>query len=421
VTLAAHQPAREPRRLNWESLATGAMGLGLAFSALPALMVSNPPLITYSDVFLLVGMVMLLPKLLRGRFDASPIYVLGALCLLCMSLLSFALVPQAGHEQGLLRISYALIVLPTAMMLWRPSTERIGFMAACYVAGTSTSVVYGVIQGPEADGRNLGLTPHPNALGLTSLLSIALLPFLMRLRPSARWAVLGAGVVCAYGVWISGSRGSLIGLVLVSLVFILRERSATAALFSWGACIPLLIAWPRLVDENSNNVLSRVLGGGSAQDATGQREVALREALDQVQQHPFLGNGFGTIRAAQIAYLQVLTALGILGLIAFVLILAALALPILRAQEPLRLLAYAAVGYVLVAPFTDSVSDTLVWAPLSLCVLIRPPRGPDPALTSAAAEQVSAGRFSAARSLQVQLTPSTQAPFARDGLDRSRR
>ena len=47
-------------------------------------------------------------------------------------------------------------------------------------------------------------------------------------------------------------------------------------------------------------------------------------------------------------------------------------LPLLTGREPLRLLCYMAAGYILLAPFTDSLSDTLIWAPLSMCVVARP-------------------------------------------------
>ena len=360
------------RRLTWESLATGVMCLGLGFAATPSLKVVNPPLVTYSDVFLFLGLVMLMPRLLRGRISASPLYLVGALMLFCVAVLSFVLVPQAGQVQGVFRITYALIVMPLAFVLWRPAQARVTLLAASYVLGTCVSVAYGVVNGPGPDGRNLGLTFHPNGLGHTALMAIALLPYLAAVRPSARWLLVGAALVCSYGIWISGSRGSLIGLVLTALVYVLVERSATAALFAWGGAIVLVMAWPRLSAENSNNVLSRVIGGGSSGDANGQRLEALHEALDQIQAHPFRGNGFLTIRAAQNAYLQITAALGIFGLVALLLILAALVLPLLTGRDPLRLLCYLAAGYILLAPFTDSLSDTLIWAPLSMCVVARP-------------------------------------------------
>jgi hypothetical protein len=356
------------RAVSWDDLATVVVGLGMAMATMPSLMVSNPPLITYSDVALLVGFAMLLPRMLAGRVYASPLYLIGALCLLCISLIWLALAPYSVQVQGILRLTYAVVVLPCAIMLWRPSVGRIAVLAGFYVAGTTISVLYGAAYGHPADGRNLGLTLHPNGLGHTAMLAVALLPFLVRVLPAARFAALFAGVVCTYGIWISGSRGSLIALTLVALVYVLRERSATAALFAWGGFTVLVLVWQRLVSDTSNNVLSRVAGGGSSSDATGQRLLALHDSLHEIHEHPLLGNGFGTIRAAQDAYVQIFAALGIFGLIGFILVLTALALPLFTAKEPIRLLAYAAVGYAVLAPFTDSTSDTLVWAALSLCM-----------------------------------------------------
>jgi O-antigen ligase len=289
-------------------------------------------------------------------------------------LMSFALVQQPGQLQGLLRIAYAMVVLPMMFVLWRPSLRRIAFLMASYVAGTAVSVIDGLITGPGGDGRTMGLTPHPNALGHTALVSLALVPFLSAVHPSSRWLIRLAAAVCLYGIWLSGSRGSLIALVLVVLVYILVESSATVALFAWGVGIVLFLVAPRLLDGTGNNALTRILGGGSAEDATSQRAVALHQALDQISAHPFIGNGFDTIRAAQSAYLQITAALGIIGLIALVLILLGFAVPLVTAPHPIRLLSYTATAYLLLAPFTDSLSDTMIWAPLSLCILVRPKR-----------------------------------------------
>ena len=285
--------------------------------------------------------------------------------------MSFVVLPDQNQVQGVFRITYALVVLPMAFILWHPSATRIVQLAGSYVLGTCISVVYGVINGPGPDGRNLGLTFHPNGLGHTALMSIALLPFLIAMRPSARWVFITAGAICSYGIWISGSRGSLIGLVLVGLVYVLIERSAVAALFAWGCAIVLVTAWPSVSSQDSNNVLSRLIGGGSSGDANGQRLQALHEAVAQIDGHPFRGNGFATIRAAQDAYVQISAALGIFGLIALLLILFALVAPLVTGRAPRRLLCYVPAAYMLLAPFTDSLSDTLVWAPLSLSVLAR--------------------------------------------------
>src|SRR3954470_10210222 len=99
-----------------------------------------------------------------------------------------------------MRIVYALVILPTAIMLWGPTTKRIAFLAASFVAGTVISVGYGVIHPPGGDGRALGLTLHPNGLGHTCMLSIALLPFLVGVRPRLFPLAALAGLVVAYGL-----------------------------------------------------------------------------------------------------------------------------------------------------------------------------------------------------------------------------
>jgi hypothetical protein len=96
---------------------------------------------------------------------------------------------------------------------------------------------------------------------------------------------------------------------------------------------------------------------------------------------------------------QIFAALGIFGLIGFILVLTALALPLFTAKEPIRLLAYAAVGYAVLAPFTDSTSDTLVWAALSLCMGARdsPEAGQVTGAANSSALAVNASGSTAAR------------------------
>jgi O-antigen ligase len=267
------------------------------------------------------------------------------------------------------------------VMLWAPSAARVVLLALSYVVGTAISVIYGVVAGSTAD-RNLGLTLHPNGLGYTCLYSVALLPFLLNARPSWRWPLRALALIALVGMWTSGSRGSVITLTLVLLVYIIVEGSATAIFFGWGLAAVLIFVRETVTSVGGNNVLARLLGGGSAEDATGQREVALHTALDQIREHPLLGSGFSALRAAHDIYLQIYAALGLLALIGLVLVLIGLATPVMRRNDPLRQVAYVAVAFVLLGPLSDSLSDTLAWAPLALCILVGRPNRTDPPATS---------------------------------------
>jgi O-antigen ligase len=178
------------------------------------------------------------------------------------------------------------------------------------------------------------------------------------------------GLVLAYGIWISGSRASLLVLIILAAMFPFLERSIKAAGFIALLGIVGIAMLDRILDQNDgSNALSRLLGSGSG-GSDHERLEGLAEAWAVFQQSPIIGNGFEfeTFLAHNI-YMQVLTCVGIIGFVAFMLILWAFAIPLFTAKPPYRLLAYPAVAYIVVGPITPNLGSRYVGVMLAISFL----------------------------------------------------
>lgn len=353
---------------HWDRLAAAVVTLGMFFAPMPKLEISLTPLVTLADVFFVMGFGMMLPRLLRTRVSGHGSFLTGALILTTGIFVSLAVHPGSGQSTTALRLLYALVVLAAMMLLWAPSRAQVSGLSLAYLGGTVVSVLYGLPHG--GGSRNLGLTLDPNGLGYTCLFSMALLPLLFEQRPRLRWVLWGGAAICVVGLWTGGSRGALIAAGIVFLVYTAVERSAVAALFMWGGAAAVLMLRSTISHTKGNNVLARLLGEGGATGATGQRQQALQTGLHQINDNPVFGAGFAAIRGAHNIYVQLAAAIGLPALVGLILILGGFALPIFNRRDPLRKIAYLAIAFIVLGPLSDSLYDTLGWAPLSMCVLL---------------------------------------------------
>ena len=138
-----------------------------------------PPVVTYADICFVVGFALLLPRLLRQPLKAPALFLVGALLLVCFALVGLAIHPDVSQSAtGLVRLLYAVIALPLAFRWWNPSLGRITLLVTAYLLGCVYSLVYGLIKGPLADDRHLGLATHPNGFGISLALGLSLVPYL---------------------------------------------------------------------------------------------------------------------------------------------------------------------------------------------------------------------------------------------------
>lgn len=327
---------------------------------------------TLSDAFLVVGLVLLIPHMLGGRLEAPPLFVGGAVLLVVAGLVASTF--SAAPLQSLLemmRLVAAGVILPMAFLMWNPPRAKIIAVAAAYVSGSAISSAYGLLTGSKSpDGRYGGLSDHPNALGLTAMFSVALIPYLLATsRQGHRWIWMALGAVNAVGIWISGSRAALLVLLVLLVIFPLVSRSALGlGLLGFGTALCLFFA-ERLLNVEGGNALSRLLGAGSSADSNADRTNRIEAVMDSIREHPLLGSGFIHSWYAHVTYLEIMSAAGLFGLIGFCSILIAADRNVLSAPHPSSLLAYPALAYTMVGFVTNVLWDRYIWIPLSLSLL----------------------------------------------------
>ncbi|MCW2856670.1 MAG: hypothetical protein JWR52_2285 [Marmoricola sp.] len=362
-------------------IAVGPDNMGIGFMVLGMLMAPMNALglagnIDVSDVFFVLGFGLLIPRMLtRGRPRLPPLYVIGIGILFTGGMISSLLAAQVTSSLvGFLKIILATMVLVFVLNLLRPSGKLLDTLVWAYVIGQMISTAYGIVRHGHttAQGRNVGLTTQPNFLGLGGQIAFALLIFLFyRVKPQNRWIVLGAMAVVGYSVVASGSRASLLCCALVILAWPIVERSAMA--WYWllsGAAVAVVSANSILGALGQTNLLNRLSGNTSAQFSDQARTDLLHQGLDLFWKHPIQGNGWSkdTLLAFHNAYLEVAVGGGVLTLVGFVLVIAAIVRPLFQQGTPNRL-AYAGLSYAAFGLIGPTLYDRIVWAALSLILV----------------------------------------------------
>ena len=336
---------------------------------------------TFADVFLVIGFALLIPQILDGRLQAPPMFVAGAVILISAGLVATTFSAAPFQSVGeMMRLVASAVMLPTAFLLWNPSRRKIVAVAGAYTCGSAFSTGYGLVTGLKTDdGRYAGLAEHPNGLGLTSMFSVALIPFLAAASGrERRWLWITLGAVNAVGVWVSGSRAALLVLLVLLPIFPLVSRSAAGVgLLGFATALGLLFA-DRLLNVEGGNALSRLLGAGSTAGSNADRGDRIDTVLAIIREHPLLGSGFIHSWYAHVTYLEIMAAAGLFGLIGFCAILLAADRTVLTAPHPFNLLAYPAVGYTIVGFATNVLWDRYIWIPISLSMLAWIHSRPDP-------------------------------------------
>lgn len=381
--------------------------------------VASADFVTFSDLFFLLGMGLLVPTLLRQRARPPTLFLLGAGGVLVFVLISSLLStdPVVSLNYGG-RLVAAVVVLPTLFLLWRPDKAMIDRLAWSYVLGHVLSTAYCFVEGQALNNRYDGLTTHFNFFGIAAIVSTALLVHLHWSQPDRRLAVWAAGMVCLLSVILSGSRGAALVVVMVALLYPLAERSLASAYLLVAGALALVIGGDRLLTAfGQGSVFARLSGDQTTTYADNERIDAFNLGVEQFSLRPLRGNGFdaGALDAHNI-YLQVAIGIGILGTVAFVLVLGSAIRPLIG-TSPLRRLAYVPLAYAAIGMLTNSLWDRFVWLAISLAivasVLPEATEPEDPESTDAADPDAAdadtpadgTGRTATARGAPLQRTP----------------
>lgn len=341
--------------------------------------------ITFSDLFFVLGIGLLLPRMLRGRPSIPVLYYIGSMVFLVAGFLASLIAPAPLQSvSGLARFAVAAMVLPLAMSTWRPSKRVLIWLASAYVVGQMVSTLYAYTKGAEAQGRYFGWTTHPNFFGMGGHTAYALLIFLFyQLKPKHRWVLLIPAAVVVQSVLMSGSRASLLLIALVTVAWPVVERSTVAWwVLLTGGVVGLVAANSILGSVATSSALGRIQGGLSADSSDEARTQLLHEGLHKFLDNPIIGHGFDTtVIDYHNVYLEVLIGGGIIALVGFVIMLVPLVSGLFRSGTPNRL-CYVGLSYAAFAMIGPSLWDRIVWAGLALVFVQTADPDPDPDLTA---------------------------------------
>jgi O-antigen ligase len=289
----------------------------------------------------------------RGLVARQPVLVAALVLLAAWAAVSISWAEEtASAQQTVVRLLLNFVLFPIALVAIQRQRD-VSWLFAVFIAGALFSVAYGLLHGPfgkpgEA-GRLQGAGVNPNQLGayLAVAMVFAAVFFANRRSPAiTRWAALVAGSLAAVSLFLTLSRGALLGLgaaLLVAPLAVGRGRRAAAlalvVLTAAGAA-----TWFAAVAPASavNRITHPAYGGGSG------REDLWRVGWRMVHDHPIVGVGAGNFSVASInyllrpgatqrdkyvvgpskepahnIYLTVLAELGVVGFALFVVILAA--------------------------------------------------------------------------------------------------
>jgi O-antigen ligase len=366
------------------------------------------PNVTWSDAFLLLGVVALLGSWTVGRIERVPVppwLLLGGSLVVTSALLVALISPSlpindayeawvalrpdnaTGGAAMAVRLVIALIGLPIVIAAVCTTFDRVRLLTDAWLLGSCVCGAVAILAALGFDlqhtltgahyariggDRYTGLTVHANHLGLAMELALPLMLF--RFNEHPRYKV-GAVVLIAAEL-VSGSRAALIGVVIgIVVVAWLRPQFRRPLLFAAAAgAIAVILGFGHL-DVSS---LSRFTDSDlSAQIADEHRAAALRESIDLVAARPWLGYGFQVVRAAHNVVLQILAAGGILALIGYCIAIVGatrVAWRMSRSQIPddLRITAQGLFATMIVwvcsSLLQNNIADRFLYAPIALIV-----------------------------------------------------
>ena len=351
----------------------GVLALGVAFATAPMykrLAPAGSP-ITPTDLALVGGFALMLPRLLRNRFELPVQYVAAGGVIFTTGLIGSLTSDQTAVAFLALGFWMAtMFVLPTGVHLWRPSSAEVQLMAWLFVAGQAFSFVYGMATGASYGGRFYGLTIHPNYFAEAGLISFALLLHLTTVTPARfRWITWAAMAFSVYTVFISGSRAGMLGLAAVVALIPVVERSTVRmyllSLLAAGGAVFVSMN-PSLL---THGALGRLTGHGSATGSDEERTRGLVSGWHRFLDHPLSGSGLTDLFDVHNNYLEVGIGVGIFGFLAFLVVLYTLTGPLVLGSHPLRRLCYPVLAYGVFGATIPSLYDRTMWVPMSLSVV----------------------------------------------------
>lgn len=364
----------------WGFAHAGTAMITLAYFMAPLDSVRPVPglrIVSAADVLWGVGFLTLAPILVRRRFALPMAFLAPLLAFVAVATLASVGNPHpVSTFEQLLRLTVGALGLPILLGWWKPDEKVVVRLAAAYVLGATLSSAVGIV-GYHGE-RIQGLTTHPNFFAMCCTLAIAIVPFLeTRLEEVWRLVILATVPINLLGIWWSGSRTALLGMMLVALLYPLLKRSVVAALSLAVAGVSAMYLVFRFAANSTdqNSALGRLLGEGTASVSDNERILHQEQAWHNFVSSPVIGRGFeprtqGLGFDAHNIYLQVASATGVLGVTAFLLMLVFLAKQATVRTRHLGLLAVPTLVYMFVGPVVPMLWDRWIWCMVALALLV---------------------------------------------------
>jgi hypothetical protein len=341
--------------------------------------------VSIGDIALVLAGIATLPFARRAQPPGTVVVVLiGTFLVTSGGLLGMA-AAQAWYGVPLLLKFVAgapmVIVIVTFMNPRRHVAEMLLLFYA--LGGVISSVGALLGRNDPAMQRASGFGAHLGHLGLAAMLGGFVLLGWFCATSSTAVRVLAAvgGLICVYGMLLTGMRSAVLGTV-VGLIYVAAcARLKGIALLAGGAAlgVGLLIALAPYLPMSEN--LMRIIGRGERSGLlAASNEAHLRvlfESLDVLGTHPWTGVGFGEGLSAHNLILQTVNLGGLIALIGLIVIWGTF---FLVAFERFRVgvtketimrtcLLAAVIGYLVIAQFEPLIWDRHLWFFITLTLI----------------------------------------------------
>lgn len=328
---------------------------------------------TPTDLLVLLGLLLLVPSVLRHELRLPTLYLVGLGALTVLGLRSAVVNPDPiGALIFVAVLVFYLGFFPIFVAWWQPGRATIDFLLWCYLAGQTASLLKALAEGKLLNNRYDGFAHHANAFGMGGVVAVAIVLYL--LPHYRKWwvrvALVGIAVGGIAAVQMSGSRAATVVVIAIILLVPVMERSALAAVglaVSAGIGVAFLPYAVEASGEGSS--LTRLVGDATARSADDARGEGLDYGLERFGQDPLFGTGFDvSVGLVHNLFLEVAVGVGLFGLVAYLAILFVLARPVLG-THPLRRLSYIAWVLIVIGPAVPGLVDRTIIVPMALAIL----------------------------------------------------
>lgn len=194
---------------------------------------------------------------------------------------------------------------------------------------------------PFVADRAVSYSTHPNILGHSEMMVVACAIACYDWSRDRYCKMLWAGVagLGSIAIYLSGSRGSLIGLFVAALLYLVFSGRIKIVLLALGTVwLAVLLILGGIVSVPGDSAIGRLLGDPDTSGANTERAQALEDVLIVIGDKPIIGDGFDSAILVHVVYLLFWSAGGAMaGAAVMYLGVAMLASPFLRPRTHLAL------------------------------------------------------------------------------------